>query len=85
MKTLDLRYFGGKNSGNDGAKNAFVFQTVQKLFNLPNVDQISKWKSKALCNQYINAIGTLGDVVLSKPIKPMHVIFKGKFTMTKLQ
>ena len=31
-----------------------------------------------MSNQYLDAAGTLGDVVLSKPIKPMHVIFKGK-------
>ena len=53
---------------------------MQKHFNLSNEDQISKWKSKGLSNQYLNALGTLGDVVLSKPIKPMHVIFKGKGT-----
>ena len=28
-------------------------------------------------------IGKLGDVVLSKPIKPMHVIFKGKVTLVQ--
>ena len=61
-----------------GAQNALVFQTIQKYFNLSNVDQISKWKSKGLSNQYFNAVGTLGDVILSKPIKPMYVIFKGK-------
>ena len=42
------------------------------------MDQISKWKSKVLSNQYLNFVGTLGDIVLSKPIKPMYVIFKGK-------
>ena len=31
-----------------------------------------------MSNQYLNDVGTLGDVILSKPIKPMHVIFKGK-------
>ena len=48
LKTFDLSYFWGKNyfEGNDGAQNALVFQTVQKQFNLSNVDQISKWKSK---------------------------------------
>ena len=51
---------------------------MQKHFNLPNVDQISKWKSKGLSNQYLNLVGTLGGIVLSKPIKPMHVICKGK-------
>ena len=80
FKTLDLSHFGGKNyfEGNDGAQNALVFQTVRKHFNLSNVDQINKWKSKGLSNQYLNSAGTIGDIVLSKPIRPMHVIFKGK-------
>ena len=30
------------------------------------------------CLININALGMLGDVVLSKPIKPMHVMFNGK-------
>ena len=51
---------------------------MQKHFNLSNVDQISQWKSKGLSNQYLNLNGTVGDVVLSKPIQPMYVIFKGK-------
>ena len=80
IKTLDLSYFWGKNyfEGNDGAQSALVFQAIQKHFHLSKVDQISKWKSKGLSNQYLDAVGTLGDVVLSKPIKLMHVIFKGK-------
>ena len=28
--------------------------------------------------QYLSLIGTVGDVLLSKPVKPMYVIFKGK-------
>ena len=56
---------------------------MKKHFNSSNVDQISKWKSKTLSNQYLNALGTLGDVVLSKPIKPMHVIVKGKGTLVQ--
>ena len=51
---------------------------MQKHFNLSNVDQIIKWKSKGLSNQYLNLVGTVGDIVLRKPIKPMHVIFKRK-------
>ena len=50
---------------------------------MSNVNQISKWKSKGLSNQYLDAVGTLGDVALSKPIKPMHVIFKGKGTLVQ--
>ena len=58
---------------------------MQKHFHLSNVDQISKWKSKALSNQYLNLNGTVGDVMLSKPIKPMHVIFKGKGTLVQYE
>ena len=36
-----------------------------------------------MSNQYLDAVGKLGDVVLSKPIKPMHVIFKGKGTLVQ--
>ena len=56
---------------------------MQKHFNLSNENQIDKWKWKGLSNQYLNALGTVGDVVLSKPIKPMHVIFKGKGTLAQ--
>ena len=75
----------GKNyfEGNDGAQNALVFQTMQKHFNLSNVDQISKWKSKGLFNQYLNFNGAVDGVVLSKPTKPMHVIFKRKGTLVQ--
>ena len=56
---------------------------MQKHFDLSNVNQISKWKSEGFSNQYLDAVGTLGDVVLSKPIKPMHVILKGKGTIVQ--
>ena len=56
---------------------------MQKHFNLSNVDQVSKWKSKVLPNQYLNVVGTLGDVVLNKPTKPMHIIFKRKDTLVQ--
>ena len=36
-----------------------------------------------MSNQYLNLNGIMGDVVLSKPIKPMHVIFKGKGTLVQ--
>ena len=85
LKTLGLSYFWGKNyfEDNDGAQNALVFQKTRKHFNLRNVDQISKWKSKGLSNQYLNLNGVMGDVVLRKPIKVMHVIFKGKGTLVQ--
>ena len=40
LKTLGLSYFLGKNyfEGNDGGQNALVFQTMQKQFNLSNVN-----------------------------------------------
>ena len=77
--------FRGKNyfDGNDGAQNTLVFQTMQKHFNLVNKYEIDKWKSKGLSNQYLGTLGTIGDVLLSKPIKPMHVIFKGKGTLVQ--
>ena len=83
LKTFDLSYFLGKNyfEGNNGAQNALVFQTMQKRFKLMNKNQIDKWKSKGLSNRYLSTFGTIGDVILSKPIKPMRVIFKGKGTL----
>ena len=36
-----------------------------------------------MSNQYIDAVSTLGDVVLSKPIKPMTIIYKGKGTLVQ--
>ena len=51
---------------------------MQNHFKLSNEDQIDKWKSKVLPNQYLSVLGNLGDVVLSKPIKLMDVIFKIK-------
>ena len=38
---------------------------------------------KRLSNQYLNALGTLGDVVLSKRIKHIHVIFRGNGTLVQ--
>ena len=36
-----------------------------------------------MSNQHLNVVGTLGNVVLSKPIKPMDVIFKSKGTLVQ--
>ena len=36
-----------------------------------------------MSNQYSSTFGTIGDVILSKPIKPVHVIFKGKSTLVQ--
>ena len=36
-----------------------------------------------MSNQYLDTFGTIGDVLMSKPIKPMHVIFKGKGTLVQ--
>ena len=79
MKTLDLSYFRSKNcfETNDGAKNALVLQTMHKYFDL-STNQVSTWKSKGLSNQILNLAGTVGDTILSKSVKPMHVIFSGK-------
>ena len=78
-------YFRRKHyfDGNDGAQNTLLFQTMQKHLNLLNQYQIHKWKSKRLSNQYLDTFGTIGNVVLRKPIKPMHVIFKGKGTLVQ--
>ena len=80
LEKFDTTYFKGKNyfNGDDGTQNALVFQTMQKYFKLLNGDKIDKWRSKGLSNQYLNGAGTVGDIVRSKPIKPLHVIFKGK-------
>ena len=51
---------------------------MQKHFELLNGDEIDKWRSKGLPNQYLSGAGTVGDIVLSKPIKPLHITFKGK-------
>ena len=56
---------------------------MQKHFNLVNEYQSDKWKSKGLSSQYFGIFGTIGDVLLSKPIKPMHVIFKRKGTLVQ--
>ena len=55
-----------------------VFPTIPKHFDLRNGDEVSKWKSKGLSNQYLGLIGMVGDVVLGKPIKPTHEYLKEK-------
>ena len=52
---------GGKNyfEGYDRAQNTLVSQTMQKYFILSNKNQIDKWKSKGLSNQYLNVVGAL--------------------------
>ena len=56
---------------------------MQKRFHLIKEYQIDKWQSKGLSKQYLDTFGIIGDVMLSKPIKPMHVIFKGKGTLAQ--
>ena len=56
---------------------------MQKYFNLSNGNQIYKWRSIGLSNQYLTVAGTAGDIVLSKPIKPIHVIVKGKYALVQ--
>ena len=36
---------------------------------------IRTWKSNGLSDQFLNSFGTVRDVLLSKAIKPMHLIF----------
>ena len=38
-----------------------------------------------MSNQYLSTFGRIGDVILSKPIKPMQVIFKGKGTLVQYE
>ena len=85
LKTFGSSYFLGKNyfEGNDGAQNVLVFQTMENHFKLINENQIDKWKSKGLSNQYLRTFGTIGDAILRKPIRPMYVIFKGKGTLVQ--
>ena len=52
-------------------------QKMHKYFYL-STNQVSTWKSKGLSNQILNLAGTVGDIILSKSVKPMHVIFSGK-------
>ena len=56
---------------------------MQKHFNLIKEHQIDKWKSKGLSNQYLDTFGIISDLMLSKPIKPMYAIFKGKGTTAR--
>ena len=56
---------------------------MRKHFKLINGNQIGEWTSKGLSNQYLGTFGTISDVILSKPIKSMHVIFKGKGTLVQ--
>ena len=56
---------------------------MQKYFNLIKEYQVDKWKSKVLSNQYLDTFGIIGDIMLSKPIKPMHVTFKGEGTLAQ--
>ena len=85
LKAFDSSYFLGKNyfDGNDVAQDALVFQTMQRHFKLINENQIDKLKSKGLSNQYLSTFGTIGDAILSKLIKPIHVIFNGKGTLVQ--
>ena len=78
-------YFRGQNyfDGSHVAQNTLVFEAMQKHFNLLNQYQIDKWKSKGLSNQYLKTFGTIGDVLLNKPIKRMHVIFQGAGTLVQ--
>ena len=74
--TFDTAYFRSKHyfEGNDGTQNTLVFQPMRKYFDLIR-NEISSCKSKGLSDQLLKA----GDpkTLISKPIKPMHVKFKG--------
>ena len=74
LEIFDAAYFRGKNyfDGNDGTQNYLAFQAVSKY---PNSTVICTWKSKGLSDQFLNSFGTVSDVLLSKAVKPMHLIF----------
>ena len=79
-------YFRGKNyfDGNDGAQNSLVFQVGQKYFRNnfgSNSSKIEIWKSKGLSIQPSSLSGTVGtanDIKMSKPIRPVYVVFNHK-------
>ena len=50
---------------------------MQKYFDL-SVNQVGSWKSKVFSYQLLNLAGTVGDIIVNKSIKPMHVMFSGK-------
>ena len=77
-----LAYFWGKTYFNS---NFLVFTVKEEYFTLSNGDNIEDWKSIGLSNKYLNVKGTVGDVILSKPIKPMHLIFSGKGSLVQKQ
>ena len=59
---------------------------MQKHFNLSNINQSSKWKSKGLSYQYLDAVGTLGDegtlvrngngIIAGGPIVNIYIVYK---------
>ena len=58
LKTFDLGYFIGKSHfDEDGAQNYLVFQSILEYFML-NSKLITKWKSKGLSNESLEAIST---------------------------
>ena len=63
----NLSYFSGKNYfDEDGAQNYLVFQSMLKYFTLDD-KWITKWKSKGLSNENLEAIST-SDTTLSPEI-----------------
>ena len=72
LKKISDRFTSNKS------KHLLVENELRKLKTLENGNQISLWKSKGLSNQYLNLVGTIGDIILSEPIKSMHVLFRGQ-------
>ena len=77
-----MAYFWSKTYFNS---NFLVFTVKEEYFTLSNGDNIEDWKSIGLLDKYLNVTGTAGDVILSKPIKPMHLIFSGKGSLVQKQ
>ena len=77
-----MAYFWSKTYFNS---NFLVFTVKEEYFTLSNGDNIEDWISIGLLDKYLNVKGTAGDVILSKPIKPMHLIFSGKGSLVQKQ
>ena len=58
--------------------NSLVFKVKEEYFTLSNKSNIKDSRSIGLSDKYMNNKGTVDDVILSKPIKPMQIIISGK-------
>ena len=81
LKTFDLSYFGGKNyfEGDNVTQNVLVFQVKEMYFEDQygsTSNAIRIWNSKGISKQSLHfAAGAVGDLKMSKAIKPASGIF----------